>query len=86
MNEAGSQSRIIPLSLAHLWPLFEAGETDGFARAIAEDIRAAVRDWETGCIVLAQVSMSDAAAHLGDVTLPVLTAPELALRSGLNLT
>ncbi len=72
------------LDLGDLWPLFEAGDEDGFARAIASRVQKALRAAPgTGCVVLAQASMAGAAAHLSEPT-PILTSPEAALRAVLD--
>ena len=63
------------------WPLFEAGDTAGFATEIAKSIRAAIALFgEPDCIVLAQASMRVAAAQLEDLDLPVLSSPMLAVK------
>lgn len=82
---AGKGDAIRMLDLGDLWRLFEAGETDGFARAIAGQVQDALRAApETGAVVLAQASMAGAAALIrADV--PVLTSPETALRAALGL-
>ncbi|MDF1718809.1 MAG: hypothetical protein P1U75_19415 [Antarcticimicrobium sp.] len=83
---AGQRQEIRMLDLTDLWPLFEADDTDGFARAIAGRVAAALREApDTGCAVLAQASMAGAAAHVA-ADVPVLTSPETALRAALGLT
>lgn len=84
LENAGNTSPVLPLSLSHLWPLFEAGEAAAFAAGIAKAIRAAAQEMPgTGCVVLAQASMAGAAPLLADLPFPVLASPELALRAGL---
>lgn len=78
---AGPQAALRPLDLTASWPLFETGDSDGFARSLAEGIRADLATHPADCIVLAQVSMAPAAARLGDLPCPVLSSPETALRS-----
>lgn len=78
----GPGADIRPLPLAQHWALFEAGDVAGFEMALAGSIRAA--DPVTGCVVLAQASMAGAADHLGDLAVPVLASPELALRAVLD--
>jgi len=84
-DAAGTIGEIRLLPLTDLWPLFEAGDADGFARAIARRIERALAEApDTGCAVLAQASMAGAAdAIRADV--PVLTSPETALRAALAL-
>ena len=84
MLRAGNRATIELLPLTGLWPLFETGETDAFARAIAEAVRDRVSQHPgIGCIVLAQASMAGAAEWLADLPCPVLSSPELAMRAGL---
>lgn len=72
------------LPLLHLWPLFVGGKTDEFARAIATETRAYLSQHpDIAVIVLAQASMAGGAAHLADLTQPVLTSPEHALRAAI---
>ncbi len=78
---AGRDVEVQTLPLTGLWPLFEAGRLEEFASEIA----AAIRDAKpkAGCVVLAQASMAEAAALLGDLGVPVLASPELAFRAAL---
>lgn len=69
------------LPLTALWPLFEAGQVSAFETGIAEAVRGA--NPPSGCVVLAQASMAGASTHLTDLTVPVLSSPELALRAAL---
>ena len=67
------------------WPLFEAGEQAAFDAVVAGEVRQVIGSGrEIGCVVLAQVSMAGAAELLGDLSVPVLASPELALRAGLE--
>ena len=84
MLAAGNDSGVEMLPLTGLWPIFEAGEAGEFAQAIADGVRRHVSENPSiGCVVLAQASMAGAAALLDDMTIPVLSSPELALRAGL---
>ena len=60
------------------WPLFERGELDAYAQAIATRIDAV--EGPCDAIVLAQASMGHAAA-LSVTTIPVLSSPRLAVRA-----
>lgn len=62
------------------WPLFEAGQTGDFARAIAARVRQALTDHpDMQTVVLAQASMGGAAQELKDIAIPVLSSPQLAM-------
>ncbi|MCA0921346.1 hypothetical protein [Pseudooceanicola nanhaiensis] len=73
------------LDLSPLWPLFETGRGADFAAAIAEGVRSELTRQPAAVVVLAQVSMSDASPLLAGCGVPVLSAPEAALRAGLGL-
>ncbi|SEQ03534.1 hypothetical protein [Thalassovita taeanensis] len=88
MAAAGNNSAVVPLFLGQHWPLFEAGDGAGFAHALAASLREAILAGQPGCVVpdcvvLAQASMAGAAEVLGDLGVPVLSSPALALRAGL---
>ena len=82
-EHVGDGAGIRPLSLSHLWPLFEAGDHAAFHAAIADAVNAAVQQRAPSCVVLAQASMAGAVAHLDELEVPVLTSPETALRAAL---
>lgn len=73
------------LDLAHLWPLFEAGEYDQFARAIAAAISDACTHQNYGTVILTQASMAGAAPLIECGDALVLASPEIALRHALGL-
>ncbi|MCV2890832.1 hypothetical protein [Ruegeria aquimaris] len=74
------------LALPELWPMFTAGDSDGFARAIAKRIDAELDLWpDIACVVLAQASMAGAAVYTR-APVPVLSSPDLALRAAFGLT
>jgi len=81
----GPGSSVRPYDLSEHWPLFEAGETAAFQDAVATAIRDEVRTHGGDCVVLSQVSMAAAAKGLKKLGVPVLTSPEMALRTGLGL-
>ena len=81
----GKPDAVRMLDLGDLWGLFEAGDTEGFARGIAGRVEAALRAApDTGAVVLAQASMAGAAGYI-EADMPVLTSPETALRAALGL-
>ncbi|KIC36834.1 hypothetical protein [Leisingera sp. ANG-M7] len=70
------------LELGQHWPLFEAGDSAGFAAAVAEDVAEALAAMDFACVVLAQASMAGAAELLRERTrVPVLASPEIAVRA-----
>ncbi len=83
-TENGEAAEVTLLPLTQHWALFENGETERFAEALARDVRGACQQVQPRCVVLAQASMSDAAALLCDLGIPILSSPELALRSVLD--
>jgi hypothetical protein len=81
----GKEPRVEAVLCAEAWPLFERGETEGFADAIAANVRrAAVGVSDLGCIVLAQASMAVAVPLLGEMTVPVYASPRLAVTATLR--
>ncbi|HEY9038581.1 MAG TPA: hypothetical protein VIN05_06520 [Roseovarius sp.] len=86
LERAGHTARVHALSLGQFWPLFGAGQIAPFhaviASAIRENLSAAPG---AACVVLAQASMAGAAPLLAGVGVPVLAAPEMALRAALDL-
>ncbi|WP_428514184.1 hypothetical protein [Roseovarius sp.] len=86
LAEQGTPQKVYPLPMPQYWPLFEAGETDAFDAVIAGEVRQAVAaQGDVAAVVLAQASMSGAAARLEDLGVPVLSSPELALRAVLDV-
>lgn len=71
------------LMCAGLWPLFLAGDHATFHARIADRVRAA---WDgQDSVVLGQASMAGAGALLGNLPVPVLSAPRLAVGAALAL-
>jgi Asp/Glu/hydantoin racemase len=81
--ERGLRPEIREVVAEGSWPLFEAGDRQGYWRRIAETVRAEVGDAEV--VVLAQASMAGAAELLPDLGIPVLSSPEAGLRRALAL-
>ena len=76
-----SDPQLTCLKLAQHWPLFEAGKSEDFARALANDIKVELDQSQFGCVVLAQASMAGAAEVLREMTdVPILASPEIAVR------
>jgi Asp/Glu/hydantoin racemase len=61
------------------WPLFQAGDQDGYWRRIAERIREAAAGFDA--VVLAQASMAGAADRLADLGVPVLSSPRMGVQA-----
>ena len=82
-DTAGADVTLHRILCTEAWPLFEAGDRDGFLAAVADTVRAG----SAGCdvVVLAQASMAGAADLLGDLPIPVLSSPRLGLEAALAL-
>jgi hypothetical protein len=81
----GKPAQFEAMLCAEAWPFFERGDTEGFAAAIAADVRrAGVEISGLGCIVLAQASMAVALPRLADMTVPVYASPRLAVMATLR--
>ncbi|MDU8927815.1 hypothetical protein RXV86_10510 [Alisedimentitalea sp. MJ-SS2] len=85
LARAGNPHPITPLFLPDAWPLFQSGNRTGFAHHIADAIRDRVNS-EDLCVILAQASMADAADHLGELSNPVLSSPETALKRAVGIS
>lgn len=83
LERQGTSQVVRPLFLGEFWPLFEAGEHEAFTACIAGAIRNAAEADRYSCIIIAQGSMTGAGELLSDLDIPVLTSPELALRTAL---
>lgn len=77
-EEATGPVEIRTLQLDDAWALFEAGDTEGYARAIAG---AADEVTDVDAIVLAQASMTPA-RRWTTTTIPVLSSPRPGLAAG----
>jgi len=75
--QAGREISLIETTCPAAWPLFERGDHDGYAREIAARAREAADGADV--VVLAQASMTAAAALLTDLRIPVLTSPRTAV-------
>lgn len=64
------------------WACFEAGDQDGYIRAITRGLPNAAVDADV--IVLAQGSMAQAAEQCGELGIPVLSSPALGLDAALK--
>lgn len=73
--ECAPDARVESAPCLAAWALFEAGDLDGYRRAIAAHVRTLSAD----VIVLAQASMAPAAELLADLAVPVLTSPRTAV-------
>lgn len=73
--ECAADADVVTAPCLDAWALFEAGDQDGYRRAIAAHVRTLSAD----VIVLAQASMAPAADLLGDLAVPVLSSPRTAV-------
>ena len=81
-REKGITPSIDLVVAADAWPLFEAGDIDGYGREIAAAVRDALGEHDA--VVLAQASMRPAETHLADCGVPVLSSPLLGLKKALE--
>jgi hypothetical protein len=77
-RRAGRPVDVRTLLVEDAWARFEAGDPDGYARAVAE---AADTVTDADAIVLAQASMAPA-EHLTTTSIPVLSSPRPGLAAG----
>ena len=69
------------ISLAHAWPKFKAGDTEGYIADIARGLRKNAAGLDV--IVLAQASMARAALLCADLGIPVLSSPRLGVEAAI---
>jgi Asp/Glu/hydantoin racemase len=79
--ECAPDADVILAPCLDAWALFEAGDQDGYRRAVA----AHVRTLDADVIVLAQASLAPATALLGDLAIPVLSSPISAVDAATQL-
>lgn len=72
----------VPVPCPAAWPAFAAGDLGTYAAEIATATRAAATGADV--VVLAQASMTPAAALLADLPIPVLTSPRTAVSAALG--
>ena len=75
---AGAQVTLVPYPCFPAWDLFVAGDHDAYVSWIAAHCREIAPHAEV--VVLGQASMASAAEHLGDLPIPVLTSPRMAVQ------
>lgn len=76
-RKAGRDLGLEMAVLEEAWDFFEAGDEEGYWRAIAEGLRGRAAGFDA--LVLAQASMAGAAPLLADLGIPVLSSPRLAV-------
>ncbi|OAI39176.1 hypothetical protein AYO39_03095 [Actinobacteria bacterium SCGC AG-212-D09] len=74
---AGSNATLVDAPCLDAWELFEAGDHAGYLDRVARHVRGLADDFDV--VVLAQASMAPAAELVGDLSLPVLSSPRLAV-------
>jgi hypothetical protein len=79
---AGRTIHTMEVRCPSAWSLFQAGDRDGYATAVAQSVRPRARDGDV--VVLAQASMAPAVELLSDLEIPVLASPELGVRAALD--
>lgn len=80
---AGRQIELSEVLCAGAWQSFEQGDLSGYQENIAAHLRAAAP--QADVLVLAQASMSGAAALCADLPLPILSSPRLGLEAAIQL-
>lgn len=84
LERAEQAGQYTTLGLAHLWPLFEAGDFAGFTKAISDAVQSHLRTHsDIRVVVLAQASMAKASQSLNAPSVVVLSSPEAALEAAL---
>ena len=80
--KAGKTISIVDLLCEGAWERFEHGDHSGYVQIIAASLHDAA--WMGDVLVLAQASMSDAAALCGDLPIPILSSPQPGLEAAIQ--
>ena len=80
---AGSDVTLVDAPCLDAWERFEAGDHAGYLDRVARHVRDLADDVDV--VVLAQASMAPAANLLGDLSIPVLSSPRLAVLRAVEL-
>ncbi len=80
---AGSAVTLVDAPCLDAWERFEAGDYAGYLDRVARHVRALSEDVDV--VVLAQASMAPAADLVGDLSIPVLSSPRLAVVRAVDL-
>ena len=79
----GSSATPIDAPCLDAWELFEAGDHAGYVDRVARHVQGLADDVDV--VVLAQASMAPAADLVGDLSIPVLSGPRLAVLRAVGL-
>ncbi len=80
---AGSDVTLVDAPCLDAWAQFEAGDHAGYLDRVARHVRDLADDVDI--VVLAQASMAAAADLVGDLPIPVLSSPRLAVLRAVEL-
>jgi Asp/Glu/Hydantoin racemase len=80
---AGSDATLVDAPCLGAWERFEAGDHAGYLDRVARHVRGLADDVDV--VVLAQASMAPAANLVGDLSIPVLSSPRLAVLRAVEL-
>ena len=81
--DAGSDVTLVDAPCLDAWERFEAGDHAGYLDHLARHVRGLADDVDV--VVLAQASMAPAADLVGDLSIPVLSSPRLAVLRAVEL-
>jgi hypothetical protein len=80
---AGSSATLLDAPCLDAWELFEAGDHAAYLDRVARHVQVLADDVDV--VVLAQASMAPAADLVGDLSIPVLSSPRLAVLRAVEL-
>jgi hypothetical protein len=83
---AGKAADYRTMLCGEAWPHFESGSLEKFGHTIGAAVRSNMElHPQTGCVVLAQASMTAAEPYLADIGVPVHSSPPLAAAKALQM-
>jgi aspartate/glutamate racemase len=80
---AGSEVTLVDAPCLDAWERFEAGDQAGYLDRVARHVRGLADDVDV--VVLAPASMAPAADLVGDLSIPILSSPRLAVLRAIEL-
>ena len=82
---AGSDVTLVDAPCLDAWERLEAGDHAGYLDRVARHVRGLADEIDVDVVVLTQASMASAADLVGDLSIPVLSSPRLAVLRAVEL-
>lgn len=83
--QAGHKAILVDAPCLDAWAMFEAADHAGYLDRVARHVRSLVDDVDVDIVALAQASIAPVADLVGDLAVPVLGSPRLAILRAVEL-